>query len=46
MLAPAWAAGMLTTIIGIFTGIGMLAILLIWYPLKKLNRWIRSSKTK
>ena len=44
-VGPGLGAGMLATIVGIFTGIGMLALGVIWYPLKKLIRWIRSSRT-
>ena len=44
-VGPGLGAGMLATIVGIVAGIGMLALGVIWYPLKKLIRWVRSSKS-
>ena len=39
---PGLGAGALASILGIAAGIGMLAIGVIWYPLKRLFRKVRS----
>jgi len=44
-IGPGMGAGVVATVLGILAGILMLVVGIVWYPIKKLYKWIwRSDK--
>ena len=42
-IGPGMGAGVVATVLGILAGILMLIVGVVWYPIKKLYKWIRRS---
>ena len=45
-IGPGMGAGVVGTVLGILAGILMLIVGIVWYPIKKLYKWIRRSDKK
>jgi len=42
-IGPGMGAGVVATVLGILAGFLMLIVGIVWYPIKKLYKWIRRS---
>jgi hypothetical protein len=42
-IGPGMGAGVIGTVLGILAGILMLVVGIVWYPIKKLYKWLRRS---
>ena len=42
-IGPGVGAGVVGTVLGILAGILMLIVGIVWYPIKKLYKWLRRS---
>ena len=42
-IGPGLGAGVVASVLGILAGIFMLIVGIVWYPIKKLYKWLRRS---
>lgn len=42
-IGPGMGAGFVASVLGILAGILMLVVGIVWYPIKKLYKWLRRS---
>ena len=40
-IGPGMGAGVVATVLGILAGVLMLIVGIVWYPIKKLYKWLR-----